>query len=178
MVSTGHQARGSGSGGPGPLPELLESMPAAVAYVAGPDLVFEFASDAYRQALGKRDMIGRPLREVRPEAVGQPMYEALGQVLQTGEPRRFRGKEVRVRRAGAQPEQAYIDSVFQPVRDEAGRVAGVLIFITDVSDHVRDRQQLEELAEGCNTARSDTKRCSIRCPTASSTWSGTGPSSG
>ena len=50
-------------------------------------------------------------------------------------------------RPGAKPDQAYIDSVFQPVRDKAGRVAGVLIFITDVSDHVRDRQQLEELAD-------------------------------
>jgi PAS domain S-box-containing protein len=122
-------------------------MPAAVAYVAGPDLVFEFASDAYRRVLGKRDMIGRPMREVRPEVVGQPMYEALGQVLATGEPRRVRGKEVWLPRPGAKPDLAYIDSVFQPVRDEAGRVAGVLIFITDVSDHVRDRQQLEELAD-------------------------------
>ena len=52
-----------------------------------------------------------------------------------------------VRRPGAEPEQRYFDSVYQPVRDEAGRVAGVLIFATDVTDHVRDRQQLEELAD-------------------------------
>src|SRR5579859_1885639 len=147
MASTGRQARGAGSGGPGPLPDLLDSMPAAVAYVAGPDLVFEFASDAYRRVLGKRDMIGRPMREVRPEVVGQPAYEALGQVLATGEARRVRGKEVWLPLPGAKPDQVYIDSVFQPVRDKAGRVAGVLIFITDVSEHVRDRQQLEELAD-------------------------------
>ena len=48
--------------------------------------------------------------------------------------------------AGAEPEPRYIDSVCQPVRDEAGGVAGVLIFITDVTDHVRDRQELEQLA--------------------------------
>ncbi|MCW2935386.1 MAG: putative sensor protein [Actinomycetia bacterium] len=147
MVTTGHLTRGSGSGGPGPLRELLASLPAAVAYVAGPDLVFEFASDAYRQALGRRDMIGRPLREVRPEIVGQPPYEVPRRVLETGEPRQVRGEEVWVRRPGAEPETRYVDSVYQPVRDEAGRVAGVLIFITDVSDHVRDRQQLEELAD-------------------------------
>ena len=33
------------------------------------------------------------------------------------------------------------------MHDEAGRVAGVLIFITDVTDHVQDRQQLEQLAD-------------------------------
>jgi PAS domain S-box-containing protein len=68
-------------------------------------------------------------------------------VLQTGEPRQFRGEEARLGRPGAEPEPRYIDSFYQPVRDEAGRVAGVLIFAADVSDHVRDRQQLEEREE-------------------------------
>ena len=67
--------------GLGLLRELLASLPAAVAYVAGPDLVFEFASDGYRQAVGGRDLIGRPFREALPEVVGQPPFEALRQVL-------------------------------------------------------------------------------------------------
>jgi PAS domain S-box-containing protein len=146
MVSTRSPSRDPGSGGLGRLREVLANQPAALAYVAGPDLVFEFASDGYRQALGWRDLIGRPYREAVPEVVGQPRFEALREVLRTGEPRQVRGEEVRLRRNGAELEPAYIDSSCQPVRDEAGRVAGVLIFSTDVSDHVRDRQQLEELA--------------------------------
>jgi PAS domain-containing protein len=130
------------------LRELLGSLPAAVAYVAGPDLVFEFASDGYRRVLGGRDVIGRPFREAVPEVVGRPRFEALRQVLRTGEPRQFRGEEAWLARPGAEPEPRYIDSSYQPVRDEAGQVAGVLIFAADVSDHVRDRQQLEEVA-GC-----------------------------
>ena len=51
-----------------------------------------------------------------------------------------------MRRRGAEPERIYVDSVYQPVRDETGAVAGVLLFGTDVSDHVRDRRRLEELA--------------------------------
>ncbi|HEX3961353.1 MAG TPA: PAS domain-containing protein, partial [Trebonia sp.] len=144
MVSTAYQARGSGAGGLGPLRELLASLPAAVAYVAGPDLVFEFASDRYRRLLGGRDVIGRPFREALPEPACRPRFEALCEVLRTGEPRHVRGEEAWVRRPGAEP--IYIDSAYQPVRDEAGQVAGVLIFATDVSDHVRDRQQLEQLA--------------------------------
>jgi PAS domain S-box-containing protein len=129
------------------LRELLATLPAAaVAYVAGPDLVFEFVSDGYRQGIGGRDVVGRPFREALPEVVGQPPLEALREVLQTGEPRRARGTEVWVRQHGAEPELAYFDSVYLPVRDETDRVAGVLIFATDVSDHVRDRQQLEQLA--------------------------------
>ncbi len=110
------------------------------------DLVFEFASEGYRRAFGGRDLIGRPFSQAVPEAVGQPLFQALRRVLRTGEPYHARGEEVRVRRHGTEPEQVYIDSVYQPIRDEAGQVAGVLIFRTDVSDHVRDRHQLEELA--------------------------------
>jgi PAS domain S-box-containing protein len=133
--------------------EVPASLPAALAYVAGPDLVFEFASDRYRQVLGGRDVIGLPFREALPEVVGQPPFEALRQVLRTGEPRQARGEELWLRRHGTELEQAYIDSAYQPLRDEAGRVAGVLISITDVSDHVRDRQQLEQLAN--NLQRSE-----------------------
>jgi PAS domain S-box-containing protein len=110
-------------------------------------MVFEFASDGYRQALGGRDVIGRPYRQVLPEVVGQPPFEALCQVLQTGEPRQARGEESWLRRTGAEPEPAHIDADYQPVRGETGRVDGVLIFATDVPDHVRDCRQLEELAK-------------------------------
>jgi len=126
--------------------DVLDSLPAVVAYVAGPDMVFEFASASFCQALGRGDVIGRPLREVLPELVGQPPYEAIRDVLRTGERRQARGQEARLSKGGAQSQPAYIDSVYQPVRDKAGQVTGVLVFSTDVSDHVRDRQQLEELA--------------------------------
>ena len=50
-------------------------------------------------------------------------------------------------RPGAEPRPTYVDSVYQPVRDDTGRVAGVLISCTDVTAHVRDRQRLEGLAD-------------------------------
>ena len=143
----------TGSGGPAPLCELLAILPAGVAYVAGPDLVFEFVNDVYQRAIGERDVIGRPYREALPEVAGRPRYTAIREVLQTGETRHVRGKEAWLRRPGAAPEHIYIDSVYQPVRDEAGRVAGVLIFSTDVSGHVRDRQRLEELADSLQRAQ-------------------------
>ena len=52
-----------------------------------------------------------------------------------------------VRGHGQEPEQLFVDFVYQPVRDEAGSVAGVLLYGTDVTAHVTDRRRLEELAE-------------------------------
>ena len=69
--------------------ELLLSLPVAVAYVAGPDLVFEFANENYYRAVGRRDLIGRPYAEMLAEVVvGQPQYKAaVFRELRTGEPR-------------------------------------------------------------------------------------------
>ncbi|HEX3964555.1 MAG TPA: SpoIIE family protein phosphatase [Trebonia sp.] len=148
MVSPEYPSCCPSSGGLEMLRELLASLPAALAYVAGPDLVVEFVSDGFRQGLGGRELVGRPFRDAVPEAVGQPLFEAIRQVLKTGETRQGRGEEIWVsRRPGAEPEQRYFDSVYRPVRDEAGRLAGVLIFKTDVTEHVRDRHQLQELAD-------------------------------
>jgi hypothetical protein len=41
--------------------ELVASMPAAVAYLSGPDLVIRFANDACFQLVGDRELLGRPL---------------------------------------------------------------------------------------------------------------------
>lgn len=126
--------------------ELLLSMPAAVAYVAGPDLVYEFANEEYRQNVGGRELIGRPLHEALPE-LAPDRLEAVRRVAQTGRPVVGRESEVWIRRQGHAPEQMFVDFTYQPVRDAAGDVAGVLLYGSDVTCHVRDRRRLEEMAK-------------------------------
>src|SRR5271165_4027097 len=121
MVSPECPSRRSSSGGLGMLSELLACLPAALAYVTGPDLVFEFASDSYRRGLGGREVIGHSFREAVPEMVGQLPFEALREVFKTGESRQARGEETWLSpRPGAEPEQRYFDSVLQPVIDDVG----------------------------------------------------------
>ena len=121
--------------------ELLLRLPAAVAYIAGPDLIFEFANEQFRRYAGGREVVGRPLRDV-PELPGQQRELAeraarAGQALTSGE------SEVWVRRPGREPEQVFADIVCQPVRDEAGKVGGVLLYGHDVTAHVLARHRLE-----------------------------------
>ncbi len=146
MVSTAGSGRGGGPVGLALVRQLLVSLPAAVAYVAGPDLVFEFANDEYRRMAGGRDLVGLPYREALPELAGQGPFEALDRVVKTGEPFQGRGSEVWVRRRGGEPEQTFLDFVYQPVLGDAGGVAGVLLFGTDVTAHVQDRRRLEVVA--------------------------------
>jgi PAS domain S-box-containing protein len=123
--------------------ELLTSLPAAVAYLPAPDLVIEFANDAFFQLIGDRDVLGKPLYEVLPEIADRA--EIFDQIMKTAEP--VRGSETEIKsRPGGQAGQLSVDYVYQPVRGAGGGVTGIMLYATDVTAHVRDRRQLEEVA--------------------------------
>ncbi len=142
MVSNAPRSWIDGSGELGLLRELLVSLPAGVAYVSGPDLVFQFANQEYRRMVGGRELIGLSLREALPE-LAQERLEAVGWAARTGQRLQGCESEVWIRRHGEEAEQLFVDFTYQPVRDDAGGVAGVLLYGSDVTQHVRDRRELE-----------------------------------
>jgi PAS domain S-box-containing protein len=126
--------------------ELLTSLPTAVAFLAGPDLVFEFANDEYRRLVGGRDVLGLPVREALPELARQGRLELLDQVMATGQPAQGHEAELWIRRHGGRLEQVFVDFLHQPVRDADGALSGILLFAADVTANVRDRRGQESLA--------------------------------
>jgi PAS domain S-box-containing protein len=122
-----------------PLRPLLDGAPAAVAYLAGPDLVYEYANQEYLRLVGHRDLIGQPYRDVLPELSGQGRSDQLSDLLAAGQPWRGHEVELRIRRDGAL-DSVFIDYACQPVRDGQDAVAGLLIFASDVTADVRDRR--------------------------------------
>ncbi len=127
--------------------DLLSSLPAAVAYLAGPDLVVEFANEAYRRLVGGRDVVGLRAQDALPELAASERIEILHQVMDTGQPVSGRENGVWVRRGDGQPEQLFADFAYRPVRCGDGAIAGVLLYAADVTAHVRDRRRLETLTE-------------------------------
>lgn len=125
--------------------ELWSELPAAVAYLSGPEHRFELANEAYRRLVGGRRVEGMPIREALPEVEGQGYFELLDRVLRTGEP--YHGSEARVVVVDSfgTPMELYVDFVYQPVRDADGTTVGVLVQAADVTDHVRGKQRLERL---------------------------------
>jgi PAS domain S-box-containing protein len=123
--------------------ELLTSLPAAVAYLSGPDLVIDFANDACFRLIGDRDILGRRLGDALPEMAGRE--EILDRIMKTGETVRASEAAVQLSRR-ERAEQLFIDYVCQPVHDAGGGVAGILLCATDVTAHVRARRELEEVA--------------------------------
>ncbi|MBK4737244.1 response regulator [Noviherbaspirillum sp. DKR-6] len=112
---------------------LFAQAPSFMAALRGPDHVFELANSAYLNLVGRRDILGKPVRVALPEVQGQGFFEALDHVYQSGEV--FHANEARVvlqSEAGATQER-YLDFVYQPLFDGNGRVGGIFVDGYDVT---------------------------------------------
>ncbi|MFN3651730.1 MAG: PAS domain S-box protein [Armatimonadota bacterium] len=129
------------------LRDVFTQAPAFIAALRGPDHVFEIANPAYLQLVGHREILGKPVREALPEVEGQGYFELLDRVCETGEP--FVGTEMPVtiqHEPGGPPQEVIVNFVFQPLREADGSISGVFVHGVDVTEHVRTRERIQELA--------------------------------
>jgi PAS domain S-box-containing protein len=120
---------------------MLQQMPGFAALLAGPEHRYEYVNDAYVAISGPRDFIGRRVRDVFPEVEGQGYFERLDEVYATGLPYVARGSPIRL---SGEERTRFIDVMFEPVRDDAGRVAGIFIGGYETTDAVRALGALRE----------------------------------
>ncbi|HET9158218.1 MAG TPA: ATP-binding protein, partial [Myxococcaceae bacterium] len=124
---------------------IFRDAPVGIAILTGPELRFEFANQRYAEMVGNRHLLGRPLREAFPELAGQGTFELIEQVRITGES--FASPAYRaaiVKSAGGHPEESYFHVVVEPLRELSGRVEGVVVVATDVTELVASRRRAEE----------------------------------
>ncbi|MFC5087667.1 PAS domain-containing protein [Microvirga arabica] len=114
---------------------LFEQAPGFIAILSGPEHVFEFANHAYRRLSGDRELVGRTALEIFPEATGQAFLEWLDQVYASGERVVAHDVPVRLHRsAGAMTEVRFLNFIYEPVTDRAGRVTGIFVQGHDVTE--------------------------------------------
>lgn len=126
------------------LRQMFEQAPGFIAVLEGPNHSFEITNAAYRQLIGHRDVVGRPVREGLPELEGQGFYELLDRVYETGEP--FVGSAMPVllkRSSDAMAVQRFVDFIFQPMRDAGGSVTGIFVQGTDITERIATEQALQ-----------------------------------
>ena len=127
---------------------IFEKAPTFLAIVSGKNHVFEMANQAYYQIIGQRNIIGKPVIKAIPEVKGQGIIELLDKVFSTG--RTFVGKETKLllkTNPDGPLEEKYVNFVYQPSRDEMGKITGVLGHGYDVTEQVFARKKIEEAGE-------------------------------
>jgi PAS domain S-box-containing protein len=127
---------------------LFQQAPGFMAVLSGPDHVFELANAAFRTLVGRQEIAGRTVAEALPEVVEQGFIQLLDHVVATGEPFVGRGALVRLAtgREG-ESEDHFVDFVYQPFRDAAGKVAGVFVQGHDITEQKRVEQELSRQTE-------------------------------
>ncbi|PCC68571.1 PAS domain-containing hybrid sensor histidine kinase/response regulator [Nannocystis exedens] len=138
--------------------ELFEQAPGFVAFLRGPEMVFEVANAAYHQLVGHRRVVGKTVREALPELAGQGYFELLERVYTTGEP--YIGTQQKVvlqPRPGEEPIEICLDFIYQPIRDPGGQVTGILVQGQDVTQF-RLLHQRREVAEAALRASEERYR--------------------
>lgn len=126
------------------LHRLFMQAPMPIAMLEGPEHRFTLQNAAYSGLVGGRDLIGKPIRLALPELAGQPFYDLLDEVYRTGVP--YHGSEVpaRLLQANGELKETIFNFVYEPWRDFEGKVKGILVLATDVTQQVLARKAVEE----------------------------------
>jgi PAS domain S-box-containing protein len=116
---------------------LFEQAPTFMAVLRGPDHVFEYCNPGYVQLVGHRDIVGKAVAEVIPEAAGQGYFELLDGVYRSGTTFTARDMKIRLQRAPDGPlEERYLDFVYQPIIEDDGAASGIFVEGVDVTERV------------------------------------------
>jgi len=130
------------------LRDLLLHAPSAIGITAGPEHRWAYVNIARAKMAGRagpEDFIGKTARETYPELEGHPFFDGLDKVYKTGVP--FIGRELRApfrRGPDGAEDEAYLDCVYQPIRNDEGKVEGLLIHTVEVTGQVLARREVEQ----------------------------------
>jgi PAS domain S-box-containing protein len=145
------------------LRDVLAQAPAAIGLLEGPEHRWVYVNENYVRVTGRNsasDFLGKTVRESLPEMETQPFLGLLDNVYRTGEPYFGREMKAKLDRAhSGQPEEAYFDFVYQPVRNAEGLVEGILVHAVEVTDKVTARAAIQQSEERFRAIVETTPEC-------------------
>ncbi len=117
--------------------------PASFGILKGPQHILELANEGYLQLVGKRNIIGKTVREALPEVEGQGFFELLDNVYNTG--KSFVGTEMslNIKDEKGELQQVYVNFIYQAFKNLQGVIEGILVFAYDVTEQVTARKKVE-----------------------------------
>ncbi len=133
--------------------KLFDEMPAQVAILLGPDLIYNYVNPTYqKQIFGKDDKLGLPLHVALPEIRESEILPHVEMANQEGISYTKNEMEILLRNEQTGVlEKRYFNLMYQPIRDEHNQVSGIISLTFEVTDLVLARKALEvremELAE-------------------------------
>jgi PAS domain S-box-containing protein len=125
--------------------ELFLQATTSMGILMGPDHVYAMANPLYLKLIGKKDIIGKSLREVLPGVRCQGYHELLDEVYQTGNT--ISANEMLATvfdEDSGEQKNIFINLSYQAYRNPAGKVIGIFFFIVEVTNEIEARKKIQE----------------------------------
>ena len=122
---------------------MFEQAPGFMAMLSGPDHVITLANRAYSALVGHREVLGKAVRDALPEAASQGFLELLDSLYASGET--YAGSSMPFSVGAGENglgKDSFVDFVYQPLKDESGKVFGIFVQGADVTDRVLAEQSV------------------------------------
>ncbi|WP_158001966.1 sensor histidine kinase [Pseudorhizobium pelagicum] len=128
--------------------QVFELSPGGIAMLMGSNHVFDYANEEYHSIIGRgREIIGKPVADALSEVVRQGIINLLDDVYRSGEPLVAKDRRIDLNRGpDGEKQSRRIDFVYQPMKDDAGNVAGILVQARDVTELRADEERRDLLS--------------------------------
>jgi PAS domain S-box-containing protein len=125
---------------------MFREAPSFMAVLRGPQHYFEIANPAFMQLIGHRPVLGKSLADALPDAVEQGFLAILDEVYATGKAYTFNAAKYAMQAAPDEPgADRFLNFVYQPIVGADGKVSGIFIEGSDVTNQVIANCELEHL---------------------------------
>ncbi len=128
------------------LRNIILQAPVAMCILSGPQHIVTTANPRILREHWQKteeEIVGKPFFEVVPEAAGIGFEELLLDVMETGVAHSDFAQPVPLPRNGG-VETVYVNYVYEPFREADGRISGVMVVVTEVTDQVLAQRRVEE----------------------------------
>jgi PAS domain S-box-containing protein len=117
--------------------ELFQQAPSFMTMLSGPEHRIELVSPGYQRLIGGRQVVGRTIADALPEIAEQGYLRLLDEVYNSGMVYSAKSAKYQlVNPPEGTASECYLDFVYQPIKDFAGRVKGIFVQGVDVTDRV------------------------------------------
>ena len=127
--------------------QLINDTSLGVIVLNGPQLEVAIVNNAYGNLIGRtvQELVGRPLFDILPhaEAEYRPIMES---VIESGETKVLSGHPYLVYQTN-RTITGYLNIIYQPYREKAAAITGVMVICQDVSELVRSKRLMETALE-------------------------------
>ncbi|UQA58770.1 PAS domain-containing sensor histidine kinase [Polyangium aurulentum] len=129
------------------LAAILEHVPAAIAVVRFPDLIYELVNPAFQRIAPGKPIAGRTVREVWPE-IETELSALFADVARTGLSLHFDNSPFQIRRSPGGPlEEAIFSIDLVPLCTGPGPITRILVLALETTPDVRHMRENETLTE-------------------------------